>query len=104
MISNSIFRALVFVGLIFADGQLDGFGQQATNQVAGVKTNFIDDAKLSEKEVHQVLELAKICGIKEPGEINTFHFRPIGGRGIDIKSVERISGRDTYFETLMIQK
>jgi hypothetical protein len=67
--------ALACVWLGFATGQFDGFGQEATNQAPRVKTNFNDDKGLSEKEVNQVLELAKMCGIEHQCQKRRAHQR-----------------------------
>jgi len=69
-----------------------------------VTRNFIADAKLTPSEVKQVLELAKKCGINHPSEVRTFHYLPTSGRGISVKSLEKVDGRNTSFDMVTISK
>ena len=69
-----------------------------------VKTTFVDDAKLNEQEVKDVVSLARQCGIDQPAEVSTFHYRPIGGKGISVKSVERVKGVDITIDEISIEK
>jgi hypothetical protein len=50
----------------------------------------------------QVLLLAKRCGVSEPGEVSTFDYLPGGGMGVQVKSVERVQGRDIAVDEMTI--
>ena len=76
----------------------------STNVVTQVKTNFEADAVLSPQEVKEVISLAQQCGISRPAEIRTFHYIPGGGRGVAVKSVERVKGSDITFDNIAIGK
>jgi hypothetical protein len=54
--------------------------------------------------VREVISLARQCGISQPGEVRTFHWLPGGGRGVAVKSVERIKGADITFDEITIGK
>ncbi len=69
-----------------------------------ITTNFIAEAHLTPSEIKQVLELAKACGIDKPSEVRTFHYLPSLTKGISVKSVERVDGRNTSFDTVTISK
>src|SRR5215467_4993914 len=58
-----------------------------------VRTNFSADAELTDGEIQEVLSLAKAGGIAKPQEIGTFYYLVSGGRGVLVKSVERVKGR-----------
>lgn len=83
---------------------------QQTNQTKAtaaptvVATNFIAGAILSPAEIEQVLTLAKACGLDSPGKIETFPWLPTVAKGISVRSVERLDGRNTTFDTVTISK
>ncbi len=79
---------------------------QATSQVnlAGIRTNFISDAVLTTNEIRQVVELARISGIEKVDEVSTFHFFPSIETGIQVKSVDRVDGRNTSFDSILITR
>jgi hypothetical protein len=101
---KTFFAGLVCSSLLLGLSGSECSAQQTNSQSPKIKTNFVKDAILSDKEIKQVLELAKMCGIEKAGVISTFHFRPGRGKGVNVESIRRINGRDTYFETLAIQK
>jgi len=67
-----------------------------------VKTRFIDDAILDEKEIATVLQLAKQCGIAEPGEIQSYHALPGSHRSVNVVSVERVNGRQITYDLVNV--
>ena len=69
-----------------------------------ITTNFIAEARLTASEVKQVLELAKACGLDTPSEVRTFHYLPSVTKGISVKSVERVDGRNSSFDTVTVCK
>ena len=101
-------KAFMFGWFIFVSIQATAFAGQ-TNQTKNVAspritTNFIAEARLTHSEVKQVLELAKTCGIDTPSEVSTFHYLPSVAKGISVKSVERVDGRNISFDTVTISK
>src|SRR3954454_9683286 len=60
--------------------------------LAGVKTNFVRDAVLSERDVTTVVKLAKDCGIKNVAEVFTFNMGS-ATCGIGVRGVEVVEGR-----------
>jgi len=102
-------KVLLFWGLAFQCLQatvVAGQTNQAKRAVSPEKitTNFIAEAHLTASEIKQVLELAKACGIDRPSEVRTFHYLPSVTKGISVKSVERVDGRNTSFDTVTISK
>lgn len=74
----------------------------AQQKLPQIKITFVEDAKLTEREVKDVISLARQCGIDQPSEVRTFHYLPTSTRGIDVKSVEVVKGADVTFDTLVI--
>jgi hypothetical protein len=79
-----------------------GRTNSSPQKVPQIKTIFVDDAKLTDQEVKDVVSLARQCGISEPGEIRTFHYLPTTHRGISVKSVELVQGSDITFDEIHI--
>ena len=79
-------------------------GQSQPDKAPPVKTTFVADAELSAQEVSEVVSLARQCGISEPGEVVTFNWLPGGGKGISVKSVERLKGADIAYDEITIAK
>jgi len=105
----SISRALLFGCLILGSLQITAIAGQ-TNQTKraaspkSITTNFVAGAHLTASEIKQVLSLARTCGIVDPSEIETFQYLPGGGQGISVKSSERVNGRNTLFDTVIVSK
>lgn len=102
---------VVSCGLLYWDAGLSadkttnsGALLKADAKVPAVRTIFEKGASLTPRELGQALVLAKECGISEPGEVSTMYFIPGGGKGIHVKSTERISGRDIAVDELTIGK
>jgi hypothetical protein len=74
------------------------------NDAAQLRTNFVADAVLSATDLDAVEKLAVQCGMKNVAEVRTFHYRPIGGRGIVAVSVEEVNGRVVTYKTLNIER
>lgn len=84
-----------------------GFAQQTNMAKTAVgpqtiATNFIAEAILSPSEIKQVFTLAKACGLDAPGEIETFYWLPGRAKGIRVKSVKRVDGRNTTFDSVNV--
>jgi len=69
-----------------------------------VKTSFVENAKLNSVELKQVLSLAEQSGIQDAAEVKTFNYLPAGGRGISVKSRERVDGRNISYDTVLLGK
>ena len=69
-----------------------------------IKTNFVPEAVLTTNEIKQVIELARMSGIQNAGEVSTFHFVPSIETGIQVKSVDRVDGRNTSFDSILITR
>jgi len=67
-----------------------------------VKTNFVADGQLTRKEINQVLELARQCGVPQVSEVRTFHYLPTGRKGITVKSIECVDSRNTSFDSVYL--
>lgn len=67
-----------------------------------VRTNFVDGASLTVKELGDVISLGIQCGITNPAEVRTFYWLPGGGKGIEVKSVERVSDRNVYVDEMTL--
>src|SRR5258705_2009552 len=76
----------------------------AEKEISGVKTHFIDDARLNNEELVQVLTLARQCGITNIAEVETFYRLPGRERGIRVNSEERVAGRNISFDSVAIYK
>src|SRR5688572_2300455 len=100
-----VFGWFIYVGLqVTAIAGQTNQTKQASSIPKTIATNFEVEASLSASEIKQVLELAKANGIEAPAEVSTFHYLPVGGKGISVKSVDRIDGRNTSFDTVTISK
>ena len=101
-------KILIVIAMIAAAmvsfGALAETNRQSHRSGLAVKTNFVSGAQLSAKEVKQVLEVARLCGVDAPSEISTYHYIPAGGKGISVKSVDRVDARNTSFDTIIISK
>lgn len=67
-----------------------------------IKTRFKAGVRLSSGEMDQVLALASKCGINAVKEIATFYERPT--QGIIVRSVDRIDGRNTSYDTVIFHR
>lgn len=77
----------------------------STNKGPGnIKTDFAPDAHLSATDLRRVISLAKRSGITDVAKVSTFHYRPVGGRGISVESAERADGRNASFDSVTIHK
>lgn len=81
-----------------------GASGSAVEPPKAIKTDFAAGANLLPSELKQVVALAKQCGMVDVAEVSTFHYVPGGGRGISVKSTERVDGRNTSFDTVTIHK
>lgn len=102
-------KVLLFGWLAFQCLQAIGVAGQTNQSNRAVSprkitTSFIDEARLTASEVKQVLEIAKAYGIDTPSEVRTFHYLPSITKGISVKSVDRVDGRNTSFDTITISK
>jgi hypothetical protein len=69
-----------------------------------IKTNFVAGVNLLPSELKLVVALAKQCGITNVAEVNTFHYQPGGGKGISVKSAERLEGRNTSYDSIEVHR
>jgi hypothetical protein len=76
----------------------------ARPKTSPVKTSFVENAKLNSVELKQVLSLANQSGIQDATEVETFNYLPGGGRGISVKSKERVDGRNISYDTILVEK
>src|SRR5436190_22488442 len=67
------------------------FGAERVS-LAGVRTNFVHDAVLSERDVSTVVKLAGDCGVKNVSEVFTFNMGS-SSCGIGVKGAEVTDGR-----------
>lgn len=81
-----------------------GASCSAAEPPKAIKTDFAAGANLLPSELKQVVALAKQSGMVDVAEVSTFHYVPGGGRGISVKSTERVDGRNTSFDTVTIHK
>lgn len=79
-------------------------GHSQPEKLPPIRTKFEANAELTAREVSEVISLARQCGISQPAEVRTFYFLPAGGRGVEVKSMERINGADVAFDELRIRK
>ncbi len=63
---------------------------------------YIKQAVLSKEEEKVVIALAKKRGIEKIAKISTFYLRPTAARGILVKGVEKIKGREVSFKVLNV--
>ena len=102
---------LLFLGVAVLGGAKVGFAadqtktsKQPVQEPKPVKTDLANGAYLSPSEVRQVVALAKKCGIADVGEVSTFHYLPVGGKGISVKSTERVDGRNVSYDRVEVHK
>jgi hypothetical protein len=94
-----------FPFLIFA---VASFGIAACSTVqdgadlADVRTNFVPEAKLSKKELRDVVKLANQCGIDHVTEVYTYCILPTSVCGIGVKSQEKVQGREVTCRLLFV--
>jgi hypothetical protein len=105
-------RAAAILCVLFAIcGVFNCAGADATNRTNNaqdktpqVKTIFEADAKLTDKEVKDVVFLAKQCGISQTSEVLTGYYLPGGERCITVKSVEMVKGADITYDEIIVGK
>ena len=68
----------------------------------GFERAYIKQAVLTKEEEKVVIELAKKRGIEEIVKVSTFYLRPTAARGISVKGVEKIKGREVSFKVLNV--
>ena len=61
--------------------------------LTGVRTNFVPEAVLSERDLATVVKLAKDCGVKDIAEVYTFNAPSSSYCAIGVKGVETTAGR-----------
>lgn len=81
-----------------------GASCSAAEPPKAVKTDFAAGANLLPSELKQVVALAKQGGMADVAEVSTFHYVPGGGRGIRVKSAERVDDRNISFDSVAIHK
>ncbi len=69
---------------------------------SGFERAYVKQAILSKEEEKVVTALAKKRGIKKIAKISTFNLRPTPFRGISVKGVEEIKGREVSFKVLNV--
>ena len=69
---------------------------------SGFERAYVKQAILSKEEEKVVTELAKKRGIKKIAKISTFNLYPSTARGISVKGVEKIKGREVSFKVLNV--
>ncbi|MDA0591304.1 MAG: hypothetical protein O3C17_25260 [Planctomycetota bacterium] len=69
----------------------------------GPKKNYVSRAVLSNEQEQIVLKLAANRGIKDVSEISTYNLYPTAARGISVKGVDQIKGREVSNQILRIQ-
>src|SRR5947209_10547883 len=84
-------RICVLVTILVSQGFVCCFASEKIS-LAGVRTNFVREAVLSERDVTTVVKLAKDCGIKNVAEVFTFNMGS-SSCGIGVKGVEVTDGR-----------
>ena len=72
--------------------------------VATIKTEFVEDAKLSNAEVDQLVALASQSGINDVVKVETFHYRPGSHREISVSSKERVDGRSISYDIIYVER
>ncbi len=65
--------------------------------------NYLQNAQLTEDEEHNIIELAKQCGITKVAKISTQYLRPSSTRAIVVESVEKTEGRNVSCKVLEIK-
>jgi len=68
----------------------------------GFERAYVKQAVLSKEEEKTVIALAKKSGIKKIAKISTFNLYPTTARGISVKGVEEIKGRQVSFKVLNV--
>lgn len=68
-----------------------------------VTTSFVPEAVLTKREIQDLVQLADQCGVKRVSQIRTYYIHPSSNCGIQIKSVEAISGRKVSFVTINLR-
>jgi hypothetical protein len=98
--------AFPFVFLLFASSlfQTCTCFANENNVARPLQTDFAKDAQLTEDELNQIVLLARQSGISNVAKVRTFHYLPVGGRGISAESKRRIEGRNTSYETLWVHR
>jgi hypothetical protein len=107
MKSNSIltFTSVLLLAAIGCLADQTNAVQPSKQQPSQIKTNFVKGAELNSVEINQVLTLARQSGIEDAAEVETFHYMPpAGGRGIRVKSKERVDGRNISYDTVTLSK
>lgn len=69
---------------------------------SGFKREYVKGAVLSKEEEKTVIALAKKRGIKKVSKISTFNLYPSTARGISVKGIEEIKGREVSFKVLNV--
>ena len=69
---------------------------------SGFERAYVKQAILSKEEEKVVTALAKKRGIKKIAKISTFNLHPTPFRGISVKGVEEIKGREVSFKVLNV--
>ena len=69
---------------------------------SGFERAYVKQAVLSKEEEKVVIALAKKRGIKKIAKISTFNLYPSTARGISVKGVEELKGREVSFKVLNV--
>jgi hypothetical protein len=78
--------------------------QAQTNAIpSSLVTNFEQGVILTPKQVEAALQLAAKCGIKQPGEIRTFHFKPSAMVGVSVRGIQRDAGRKATYDEVTLR-
>lgn len=85
-------RIAIVLTILVAQGLVCCFGADKTS-LSGVRTNFIPEAVLPERDLKTVVKLAQDCGVTEVAEVFTFKIDSSSYCGIGVKGVETKDGR-----------
>jgi hypothetical protein len=97
---NRMKLSLIIVGTILALGQQPALA--ATDEPAGIQTNFVSGAALSGGDLDAVVKLATLCGIDHVSGVSTE--RHLSGISIMVTGDEKIDGRKVLFKRLLIYR
>jgi hypothetical protein len=94
-------RILILLAAVLS-GALVSCSTPEAGSVAGIKTSFVPEARLSGRELRQIVALAQQSGISQAGGVSSYHIIPSSMCGFQVSSVETIRGRRVSYLTLNV--